>query len=136
MQPKSIDILILGFSITSSWGQRDMPRPPWGSTRLYDDFDALRRRWLPTIAAADVVIVGSSVPEGDRVLDLVLDHARGLRVFYDIDTPVTLAALERGEHSGAQYPAELSWAPNVTRAGTRRLARGFVAGPPAREILP
>lgn len=132
MQPKSLDILILGLAITSSWGndhavtyrglvrelvarghrvaflerdvpgyaaQRDMPRPPWGSTRVYDDFEALRRRWQPTIAAADVVIVGSSVPEGDRVLDLVLEHARGLRVFYDLDTPVTLAALDRGEHS-------------------------------------
>jgi spore maturation protein CgeB len=44
-----------------------------------------------------VVIVGSYVPDGARVLELVLEHARGLRVFYDIDTPVTLAAIERGE---------------------------------------
>lgn len=125
-----LDILILGLSITSAWGNghavtyrglvrelaarghrvvflerdvpwyaqhRDLPHPPWGTTRLYDDIDALERLWRPTIAAADVVIVGSYVPDGARVLELVLEHARGLRAFYDIDTPVTLAALDRGE---------------------------------------
>jgi spore maturation protein CgeB len=125
-----LDILVLGLSITSSWGNghavtyrglvrelcarghrvsflerdvpwyahnRDLPRPPWGTTALYHDVDELRRRWLPAIAAADAVIVGSYVPDGIEVLELVLEHARGVRAFYDIDTPVTLAALERGE---------------------------------------
>ena len=130
MLPRTLDILVLGLSITSSWGNghavtwrglvrelaarghrvtflerdvpwyaehRDMPHPPWGSTRLYDDVDALERCFLPAIAAADVVLVGSYVPDGARVLELVLEHARGVRAFYDIDTPVTLAGLERGE---------------------------------------
>lgn len=125
-----LDILVLGLSITSAWGNghagtfrglvrelvarghdvvflerdvpwyaehRDLPLPPWGTTRLYPDFEGLARTWRATIEAADVVIVGSYVPDGARVLELVLAHARGLRVFYDIDTPVTLAALERGE---------------------------------------
>jgi spore maturation protein CgeB len=84
---------------------RDLPHPPWGTTRLYEDVDALRRRWRSTIAAADAVIVGSCVPDGSRVLELVLEHARGLRVFYDIDTPATLAALARGECTYLQAAA-------------------------------
>jgi spore maturation protein CgeB len=37
------------------------------------------------------------VPEGVAVGGLALETARGLVAFYDIDTPVTLAALARGE---------------------------------------
>jgi spore maturation protein CgeB len=40
--------------------------------------------------------VGSYVPDGIAVLDVVLNRAGGLTAFYDIDTPVTLAALDHG----------------------------------------
>ncbi len=94
-------IVILGLSLTSSWGNghattyrglvkelcrnghdvaflerdvpwyagpnRDMPNPPFGKLHLYRDC-----RW-------------------------VLATARGVRAFYDIDTPVTLAKLARGD---------------------------------------
>jgi nucleoside-diphosphate-sugar epimerase/spore maturation protein CgeB len=43
------------------------------------------------------VIVGSYVPEGVEVGRMVQRTARGVTAFYDIDTPVTLAKLERGE---------------------------------------
>src|SRR5206468_973391 len=46
---------------------------------------------------ADLVVVGSYVPEGVQVADWVLDVARGRVVFYDIDTPVTLAKLRAGD---------------------------------------
>ena len=52
---------------------------------------------LPAITRADAVIVGSYVPDGPAVLDLALETAQGPVAFYDIDTPVTLAALSRGE---------------------------------------
>lgn len=76
---------------------RDMPAPPWGITALYDSVDELDARWMERIRDADVVIVGSYVPDGIEVGRWVLGTARGLTAFYDIDTPVTLAALERGE---------------------------------------
>jgi spore maturation protein CgeB len=41
--------------------------------------------------------VGSYVPEGVAVGRLVQETARGVTAFYDIDTPVTLAKLERGD---------------------------------------
>jgi spore maturation protein CgeB len=46
---------------------------------------------------AHAVVVGSFVPDGASVLDWTLEVARGQRCFYDIDTPVTLAKLARGE---------------------------------------
>ncbi|MCJ8164472.1 glycosyltransferase [Pontibacter sp. E15-1] len=42
---------------------------------------------------ADMVILGSSVPEGVQVAEWVLRNARGVKAFYDLDTPVTLARL-------------------------------------------
>jgi len=41
--------------------------------------------------------VGSYVPEGVAVGRMVQQAARGATAFYDIDTPVTLAKLERGD---------------------------------------
>ena len=53
--------------------------------------------WRDEIARADAVIVGSYVPDGVEVGGFVQQHARGVTAFYDIDTPVTLAKLARGD---------------------------------------
>jgi spore maturation protein CgeB len=42
-------------------------------------------------------MIGSFVPEGIRLAQWVLSRTEAVVAFYDIDTPVTLAALERGE---------------------------------------
>lgn len=76
---------------------RDLPRPPYGRTSLYSCVDELRDGCGRNIRESDVVIVGSYVPEGIAVGEWVAAETRGLKVFYDIDTPVTLARLERGE---------------------------------------
>ncbi len=75
---------------------RDLPAPPFGETRLYDGVDALDRQWAGAIRDADLVLVGSYVPDGVAVGRLVQRLARGVTAFYDIDTPVTLAALAEG----------------------------------------
>jgi spore maturation protein CgeB len=54
----------------------------------------LQGRWSGALRAADLVIVGSFVPEGVAVCRVAQQIAGGLVAFYDIDTPVTLAALE------------------------------------------
>ena len=130
-RPTPLDIVIIGLTITSSWGNghattyrglvrelcrrghdvlflehdkpwyaahRDMPRPPFGATHLYRDVRELTDRFTERIAAADLVIVGSYVPQGVEVGRWVVDAARGATAFYDIDTPVTLAKLARGDH--------------------------------------
>lgn len=127
---RELDVVFLGLSITSSWGNghattyrglvrelaarghrvlflerdvpwyaasRDLPEPPYGETRLYGSLDELRDRFAARVAAADFVVVGSYVPEGIAVGDWATRTAAGATAFYDIDTPVTLAQLARGE---------------------------------------
>jgi len=129
--PLPLDIVILGLSITSSWGNghattyrglvrelarrghrvlflehdvpwyaahRDLPRPPYGATELYRDLPDLDRRFRERVRQADAVLLGSYVQQGEAVADWVLGHAGGVTAFYDIDTPVTLAKLARGDY--------------------------------------
>jgi spore maturation protein CgeB len=44
-------------------------------------------------------MLGSYVPDGRILAEWITTRASGVTSFYDIDTPVTLAALERGENS-------------------------------------
>jgi spore maturation protein CgeB len=130
MSAPGLHIVILGLSITSSWGNghattyrglvreltarghdvlflerdaewyaanRDLPRPPHGRTVLYHSLGELKRRFTAQVRDADLVIVGSYVPDGARVGEWVTHVAHGVTAFYDIDTPVTLAHLARGE---------------------------------------
>jgi spore maturation protein CgeB len=75
---------------------RDLTAPEYCRLVLYDDLCGLRG-WWGAVAEADAVIVGSYVPEGVAVGRMVQAEARGVTTFYDIDTPVTLAKLERGD---------------------------------------
>ena len=77
---------------------RDMPHPPFGRAYLYQSLDELRDGYTQTVRQADIVIVGSYVPDGVTVGGWVLDTAQGVTAFYDIDTPVTLAKLGRGDY--------------------------------------
>jgi spore maturation protein CgeB len=74
---------------------RDLPAPPYCRLDLYSSLDDLRQRFADSVAGADLVIVGSYVPEGVAVAQWVQETASGYTAFYDIDTPVTLAKLER-----------------------------------------
>lgn len=96
------DVLFLERDQPWYASNRDMPHPPWGRTMLYRSLEELHDRFGFHIRESDVVIVGSYVPEGIAVGDWVIRNARGLKAFYDIDTPVTLAGLEDG---GSSYIA-------------------------------
>jgi spore maturation protein CgeB len=125
-----LHFVILGLSITSSWGnghattyrglvreltgrghevlflERDMP---WYAAHrdlhtirsarieLYSSLQQLKDRFVSEVRQADAVIVGSYVPDGVAVGEWVTATACGLTAFYDIDTPVTLAKLQRGD---------------------------------------
>jgi spore maturation protein CgeB len=123
-------IVILGLSITSSWGNghattyralvralhrrgheilflernvpwyadnRDMPRSEFCTVKLYASVRDLMRRCSAAIASADLVIVGSFVPDGIAIGEWATETATGISAFYDIDTPVTLAKLQAGD---------------------------------------
>lgn len=91
------DVLFLERDAPWYAANRDLPAPGFCRFALYRDLDGLAA-WRREIAAADAVIVGSYVPEGVAAGRLVQQWARGVTAFYDIDTPVTLAKLARGEH--------------------------------------
>lgn len=77
---------------------RDLPAPEYCELCLYGDLGELRRRAGDVVAGADLVVVGSYVPEGVAVAEWALGRARGVTAFYDIDTPITLAKLGAGDH--------------------------------------
>jgi spore maturation protein CgeB len=124
-------IVVLGLSITSTWGnghattyrsliralasrkheilflerdvewyatQRDMAEPSFCRLGLYRTLTDLKCRFEADVRSADLVIVGSYVAEGVAVADWITRDAQGLTAFYDIDTPVTVAKLEKGDH--------------------------------------
>ncbi|MGV8092612.1 MAG: glycosyltransferase [Mangrovibacterium sp.] len=72
---------------------RDMYAAEYCTINLYSSLGELKRRYATEIWKADLVIVGSYVPDGVEVGKWVISTARGLKAFYDIDTPVTLAKL-------------------------------------------
>lgn len=128
--PENLNIVILGLSVTSSWGNghattyrhlmkalderghdvlflerdmpwyasnRDFPSPPYGRTELYGSLEELWDRFSSEVRNADLVIVGSYVPQGVAVGEWATRIASGVTAFYDIDTPVTLRKLSRGD---------------------------------------
>jgi spore maturation protein CgeB len=76
---------------------RDLANPDFCRLALYRDLADLTGRWEAAVTGADAVIVGSFVRDGAAVGRWVQAHARGVTAFYDIDTPVTLAKLARGD---------------------------------------
>jgi spore maturation protein CgeB len=156
-----MNIVILGLSITSSWGNghattyrglvrelaanghdvlflerdvpwyaenRDLPEPPYCTTRLYRTLPQLKQRYARRVAEADLVIVGSYVKDGVQVGEWVTETAQGLTAFYDIDTPVTLAKLAAGDfeylspHLIPRYDLYLSFTGGPT---LRRIERQY-----------
>jgi spore maturation protein CgeB len=75
---------------------RDLPDPDFCELGFYTSIEELAPKFGSRIAGARAVVVGSYVPNGIAVLDFVLQRARGATAFYDIDTPITLAALDKG----------------------------------------
>ncbi|MFW2828795.1 CgeB family protein [Sphingomonas sp. ID0503] len=90
------DILFLERDVPWYASQRDCLDPAYCRLAFYKDLTELEG-WRTEIAAADAVIVGSYVPEGVAVAEFVQRTADGVTAFYDIDTPVTLAKLARGD---------------------------------------
>ncbi len=128
----ALNIVILGLSLTSSWGNghattyrallrglaaeghrvlflerdvpwysnnRDLPDPDFCRLELYDNIPSMLTRFGAALDRADAVIVGSYVPEGTQLIDALA--RRGLRQlsFYDIDTPVTMELLDKGDET-------------------------------------
>jgi nucleoside-diphosphate-sugar epimerase/spore maturation protein CgeB len=90
------DILFLERDVPWYREHRDLAEPDYCRLQFYGSLEELGH-WRDSIRIADAVMVGSFVPEGVEIGRLVQRTARGVTAFYDIDTPVTLAKLERGD---------------------------------------
>lgn len=75
---------------------RDLPSPPYASLSLYGSLAELEDAHASTVREADVVVIGSYVPDGIAVARWAQALAPGRTAFYDIDTPVTLHDLAAG----------------------------------------
>lgn len=90
------DILFLERDVAwYSGSARDLRDPEFCRLVFYHNLSELTRH-SGEIAEADAVIVGSYVPDGIAVGSFVQATAQGIKAFYDIDTPVTLAAVDAG----------------------------------------
>lgn len=113
------DILFLERDLPWYAANRDLPRPPWCRLALYKSVRELKERYGDEVRGADLVIVGSYVPDGVAIGEWVTGIAGGVTAFYDIDTPVTLSRLEGG---GADYLSR-------TLVGRYQLYLSFTGGP-------
>lgn len=80
---------------------RDFVESPYCNLVLYPEWATIHRAAINQAAASDVVIVASYCPEGARISDEVLSLDRPLKVFYDLDTPVTFAKFDT--HGATEY---------------------------------
>ncbi|RDI59329.1 CgeB family protein [Microvirga subterranea] len=86
---------------------RDLHEVPGGTLVLYDDWAEALPRAKAEIKDADAVMVTSYCPDGIAAGELVLGTPRAKRVFYDLDTPVTLSRLKSQEGIGYIGPQGL-----------------------------
>jgi spore maturation protein CgeB len=77
-------------------GARDLWSLPDAELVLFADWDEVLPRARRELADADAAMVTSYCHDGIAATELVLDSPAALRVFYDLDTPVTLDGLKQG----------------------------------------
>ena len=92
------DITFLEKDMPYYAANRDLAEPEFCKVHLYQSSEELKNSYHDLIRDAEVVIMGSYVQDGVEVGRWVTQVAQGLKAFYDIDTPVTLAKLERGDY--------------------------------------
>ncbi len=80
---------------------RDLPCPHFCSVELYEDWAVEETRLLRFSLDADAVIVGSYFPDAIAASQALFAQVSCPVLFYDIDTPITLANLRQS--GGTEY---------------------------------
>src|SRR5438045_6935254 len=73
------------------------PAPHGVNLRIFDAIETIRPELSRELAGADVALVTSYCPDGPAAAQLIFESHATVRAFYDLDTPVTLAALPPGD---------------------------------------
>ena len=87
---------------------RDLIELPGVELHLYREWVEIKAMAREVVAESDVAVVTSYCPDGIEATELVISSNVNLRVFYDLDTPVTLEALEKGEPLAYIGPRKLA----------------------------
>ncbi len=91
------DVVFFERDVPYYASHRDLTGLPGGGTlHLYRDWDSAAPLARRELADADVGMVTSYCADGVVAAELVLGSRAPLRVFYDMDTPVTLEHLQAG----------------------------------------
>ncbi len=80
---------------------RDLPEPRFCTVRLYQDWEMEEASLVREAQAADAVMIGSYFPDAIRATRALLGAGAGPLLFYDIDTPITIAQLRA--HGQCEY---------------------------------
>src|SRR3954467_7491003 len=92
------DIVFFERDVPYYAANRDLTQMPSGELVLYPDWQEIAPRARREIASADAVMVTSYCPDGVAATRLACDAPdRVVKVFYDMDTPVTLESLREGK---------------------------------------
>lgn len=118
---------IVFYEWNAPWysGNRDLAHPEYVTLKLYEDWTSVSAQAIAEAKDADATLVGSYVKDGPRVIDDLAEAGVDPLFFYDIDTPVTVAALRNG---GAEYLRR-----DQVPLFTRYLS--FTGGPFLHEVL-
>ena len=91
------DVVFFERDVPYYAAHRDLRELEHGQLRLYANWADVRQDAARELEDADAGMVTSYCPDGVAASELVLDSNVGRRVFYDLDTPVTLSQLSAGE---------------------------------------
>ncbi|MBW9117368.1 glycosyltransferase [Rhizobium cauense] len=91
------DVLFLERDVPWYKSHRDLPEPDFCRLEYYSRVEQVTSKYGKDLCSADAVIIGSYVPDGVGVIDAIEALSPRRLCFYDIDTPVTLAKLNRGD---------------------------------------
>jgi spore maturation protein CgeB len=115
---------------------RDLTSSPYCQIALYDSLKQVSQQYGAMLASADVVLLGSFVPDGTALGDWITSTARGVTVFYDIDTPVTLNKLANNsaEYISPQLVPRFNLYLSFTGGPALQQIMGIYGSPRARPL--
>ncbi len=74
---------------------RDLPKPDYCTVRLFEDWATEYPSLIAESKDADAIVIGSYFPDAIAATEALLATHHGPLLFYDIDTPITLASLRK-----------------------------------------
>jgi spore maturation protein CgeB len=91
------DVVFFERDVPYYAAHRDLRELEYGRLRLYPEWSDVREEAQRELGDADAGMVTSYCPDGIDASEIVLHANVARRVFYDLDTPVTLSQLSAGE---------------------------------------